>query len=233
MGSAPSLNVDGAPRSVGRDTDALLDAVAEVIIQSQGGCLAAAENQILLEVSRAKNVRIEDVVLEQLAEASVDCTHTTDIRIGPLHNTLRDRLNQLVDSPAEDGGELTERVVEAVRADAISACFAQTMNQYKVQVEKAKGDVTVIDLDLKQLAKSNIKNCLASENVRAGDTSLLDMLEQQLPEHVLNWQAIEAASGDSCRRAAQIRIATIVVGVVAATIFTSMLIVFMGWYSGQ
>ena len=178
MGSGPSKT---------RRVEAVLNMISETVVDSQSLCLANAENRVLIETGGAENVTVENVFIDQVSDATVDCNNETTVQLGTLNTDISARLNEIIqaadntDSAADETKvRLVNDITTAVNERVVSSCIANAINTYEVTAEEVAGNVNVIDLNINQVAKAEMKNCLNSNNIRVGTVPLRQYLETEL-----------------------------------------------------
>jgi hypothetical protein len=170
-----------------RRVDAVLNMIAETVIDSQSLCLAAAENKVLIDIGGAQNVTVENLFIDQVADASVNCTNDSTIQLGSLHDDISEKLNGMVqsansiDSDADETKiKLINDVVKAVNQSAVSACITSAVNEFEATAKNVTGDVNIVDLNINQVATAHMDKCLNSTSIKVSGVPLRDYLEEAL-----------------------------------------------------
>lgn len=179
MGNSPSHS---------RTVSAVLNLIASTIISSQTTCLAAAENDILYDIGMVNNFMMQNVTIAQDANATVRCTHNANIAVGTEtfnSNFLKNQIENILGETKENGRDnvsVAATIANAITHDFIHGCIVTAQNRYKVRIEQAQGDVSLINLTLTQVATAQMALCLTSDSlVVAGGIPLTKYLANELP----------------------------------------------------
>lgn len=179
----------GAGRS--RHVEAVMEVISKVCIDSASVCLSAAENKILIEVAEVQgNVIISDVVINSIADATVQCTNNDTIDLGSLTENLTTELNSMIEQAnvgttqwrrGHEKIRLVNDIVTAMEKRQVSMCVSQAINEFKISVESVGGDFKWMNYDIMQLASANMKRCLNEATFKVGNVPLRKYLEENLP----------------------------------------------------
>lgn len=179
-----------------RNVDATLNMLAKTVVRAEGRCLAVAENKVLLEFNNARSVTVENVDIKQVADASVDCTQTVNVRAGSTLPDVERQMQRLVKTANSTGGKrvkVVEDVTQAITRNSMKSCMATAINDFEAAVADVGGDVRVADLKIDQMAEARIRDCLMSDNVRVGDVPLREYLAMELPKYTLDDSVLREA----------------------------------------
>lgn len=178
-------------------SSAVLNIIANVIVDSHQSCLAAASNRLLIQFNKIKNVVIDGLTSENTAQSTANCTSAQDIQIGPLHDTLRQTLMQkmttALGSIKGDTVRLIDNIVESIDVSVVSSCLAVATNQIAVSIQDISGQVELKDVNFTQTATSSVAKCLSVNTVRVGSVpdqpTLLAYLDANQANYTLDGAA--------------------------------------------
>lgn len=171
-------------RSSRSSTDIVIDIIAETIVNSFSSCIASVENDILIFVGVANNVKFDGINIEQISTAEIDCQHDSEITLSSSLPTLKSRLNSVINTKTKKGNknEIIDKLVKSISARSVAQCMATAINKYEVKVQEVLGDVSIVNLSLKQIAIAQIKECLSSNLFVIDDQSVQKFLESSLTD---------------------------------------------------
>ncbi len=167
---------------MGQDINLVFNLIARTIISSQSLCLAAAQNQILVEVGMAKNIVINNVTLTQIATASASCTSTVEIDVESMQQSIQDTLTEFLDQtnvPRDvDRFTAIEKVSTSFTASNVTSCITNAKNLYRVSIQKVGGTFTWENFSLEQFALAQLQQC--SMNFTVGTKTLKTYVQEDL-----------------------------------------------------
>jgi hypothetical protein len=176
-----------------RDVSATMEMISSTVVSSNKSCLALAQNKVLIQVGRADNVTIRNVDITQIANAEVDCIQESTIQIGSTIGNVEEALDQIIAEVNASRASLhgaalhgasvlntesttvkvTNRIATALTKQMVSACLAESVNDFTVRVKEVQGDFTMQNFSIEQIAHAHVKTCLQSDSVLVGDVPLV------------------------------------------------------------
>lgn len=201
--------------SSSRSVRAILDLTASTIVNVNQSCLANAQNQILIKVGGATNVTLQNLNITQVADADVSCIFEADLDLQSTITGVADKLDNIVQQANASGSvdfdvltgstffdhsstniSVTNRIANSLTRNMVTTCLASAINSYKIQIGKVGGNFTIKDMNINQVAKAHIIECLSTVKVDTGngtnDPTLPDYVAQKLDNNIISlkpgWQ---------------------------------------------
>ena len=212
-----------------RRVEALLDIISETVVSANSQCLANAENFVLIDTNGAQNVTVRNLFIDQVSDATVDCTNNTTIEVAPMQLDLKKRLEEMIqlanntDADASDTKvKLVNDIVNSVNESVVSRCLAEAVNRYEATAEDVSGNVNIVDLDINQMAEAQMKSCLNSTSIKVGDKSLKEHLEAELPKYNLVPPAGKSIPCEDIQRMRQMAVGAVIAALVLSALLYLM-----------
>lgn len=178
-----------------RYVQAVLDLVSSTIVRINQSCLASARNSVLIEVLGASNVLVRNLTITQTAAASVDCQFTNNVSVASTIAGVERMLDDLIAqanasgatkstggifNSSKDTVKVTNRIANALTQDLINTCLAEAVNEFRLQIKRTKGNVTIHDIDIFQMATARVQKCIKTATVQVAGATV------PLPEYIEN-----------------------------------------------
>lgn len=180
--AAPTYDCQARETCPPLDTESTIRVLARSVARSQKQCLSHALNFILVQAIRARNISLQNMQVMQQASATSRCSQQVDIDLGSLQFDVR----QTLDEHIEGGGDQTNKtkmindITEAFGAQDVNLCVGTAVNQYRIRIQDVTEDVVIRDIDINQLAETEIQNCIQKGTIRVNGAPLRDYLDEQV-----------------------------------------------------
>ena len=154
---------------MGKKTEALLEQVADVIVQVTQECVNTAATGFNLEVDNADYVVIDGLTVDSTVETSTRrCEKREDIDIGRIQSGVGDRLDQVVkaaDGMRGDEVQFKAKIKESITVKAATTCTAIALASTSLRFANTQGKVVIQNVKVNQVARAQIAKCIS--NVQA------------------------------------------------------------------
>jgi len=167
-------------------SDALVDILCKTIVRSQNSCLSASQNAFLLEISKARNVNIENMAIIQLATSESRCVQNIEIDAGSLEFDIAESLRATVQATQSNGSDvlkLTNTIKHSILADDVEACLSDAKNDYQAQFDEVGGDFNSVNFKLDQIATASMTRCMQNGVFKVGDVTVPNYIERALQDN--------------------------------------------------
>lgn len=174
-----------------RKLNAVVNAMASTIVNSQSNCLSDAKNQVMIKFGKVTGTAIvKNVKIQQIASAQASCDFETSVEIGsilpPLQSMLDTVIQQTKGVDSKDKSSIVDNISRSVTKNMVTSCLATAVNSFSLDVGKVGGNVDIENLNMYQYAHTSIQNCLLSNNTKVGDTSLSNYITDNLGPYDIN-----------------------------------------------
>ena len=176
-----------------KHVDAIVDLIASTIVEVNSNCMAVAANRVQIEIGKAKAVEFNNTTINQVAEAEVSCQQNATVQAGmqDIQRTLKEKLDAIVQESKNvkqskgrsvSKAKFIERLTESINVPVVDSCVSNAVNSYKLQIGETDARVRFLNFNIEQFARSEIKKCLSTQNVKVGEVPLVQFLENELPQ---------------------------------------------------
>jgi len=158
---------------MGRNAEALLEHISEIVVRNQHNCIASAVAVTRIDIQNADVIQLRGVRIESEAEKEVeDCSAQNDVMVGSMHKDLEDRLDQVVQASPDRKKEMKVALQEALTVETVSTCAAIALASTEINIQDVEGTVRLENVKMQQLARASIKSCLSNVKVRIGEADM-------------------------------------------------------------
>lgn len=181
---------------MGKQTTAILDAIATTVLLVKQKCFADAVAAFSLSVQNADVVTISGLNATNTATSNNGgCKRTSDIEMRSLFGSLTDTLNKIVQASQEMQGQKTSFIAtltQSLNVNVVETCYASAIASVNITVQNIGGNVTFDNVTINNTARATIANCLQSVQVKTGGGSLP---MKQFIENNESWMTPDQSSG--------------------------------------
>jgi hypothetical protein len=183
----------GGKAQVKKHVDAIVDLIASTIVDVKSNCMAVAINEIQIEIGEAKAVKFVNTTINQVADAALSCQQNATVQAGmqDIQKILKEKLDEILQNSKNmtqskensvSKAKFIERLTNSFTMPVIDGCVTNAINSYKFRIGETDAPVLFLNFNLEQFARSEIKKCLSTQNIKVGDIPLVDFLENELPQ---------------------------------------------------
>ena len=157
---------------MGKQTEALLEQIADVMVETNQECSAMALAEFVLQIDGAKEVVISGLDVTNTASTKVsNCDENVDKDIGRLNDPIEERLDQVVKvAESMEGDERSFKTVikNSFKITTHTRCAAMAIASTKIKFKDVKNKVTIENVKANQTARAQIVKCISNVQVRVG-----------------------------------------------------------------
>lgn len=195
-----------------RYVQAILDIVSSSVVKINQSCLASARNSVLIDVLGASNVIVRNLNISQTADASISCQFTNNVSVASTVAGVERMLDDLIEQTNATGKtkstggafndstdivKVTNRIANSLTKDIVNTCLAEAVNDFRLQIKRTKGTVTIHDMDIFQLATAHVQKCIktATVQISASETMPLpDYIDSMLANGTITMKKMNASN---------------------------------------
>lgn len=159
---------------MGRKTEAILEQIADVVVNNSQSCIASAIASVDIDISGAKEVVIDGMEFNSTVKTSVeDCESSEDIDVGLIQTKVNERMDEIVnaaDSMTGDEVKLKVGIQDLFEVNNEVNCTALAIATTTMKFANVENRVTFKDVEINQVATAAVKKCVSNLQVRVGDS---------------------------------------------------------------
>lgn len=175
---------------MGRHSDYVLNQVTDVVVNASQTCITTAINEFILEIKNARRVVISNVNVESTTEtagAESNCENNLAVDQGELQRSADERMRRIMQTTSKTKGRVRDyrnvqvAVSESLTVDVTQNCIAEAINRIKIRLSDASDTITVQNVEVQQVARAVIQECLQNATVIIGEKpypTMRDALEK-------------------------------------------------------
>lgn len=171
---------------MGVKTDAVLNHIASVIVNANQTCIASAAASFRLDIDKAEEVIISNIDVD----ASAGVSNTSCKQIVSVENLLD--LKDL-NLPSKTEANIRATLEETITIDVVSSCVSIAVASIQIRLGTIKNTVEIKNVNIKQIARAKIKECIQRVRVKNGSTLGDFLLENEAEEITETPECIKAA----------------------------------------
>lgn len=157
---------------MGRKTEALLEQMADVVVNVNQECIASAMASFDLDIKGAKEVVISGLDVRSDAKTKVArCESTQDVDVGLIQTKMSERLDEVVRAAQGMEGDevsLKVKIKETFTVNSTTNCTAVAIASTALRFANTKGNVTIRNVKVNQVARAQVAKCISNLQVRVG-----------------------------------------------------------------
>jgi hypothetical protein len=163
----------------------LLQYACEVAIASNAACISQAQATIAINIAGAANVTFKNDDLSAVATATEDCSQSVNINVPSMQAAVEQAVKEVAGTTISSGPALTKlssTVSKTMNQKNVQKAIADALNSFQIAL-KATGNVDVVNLNVSQVATSNLNNIVQNMSVNGeSPNTVAKDLQKQLDE---------------------------------------------------